>query len=68
MRWAWHIARLGDRWDAYRVLVGKSEGKRPLGRPIVDENLIFKCIFRKWDEVAWTRLIWLRIWTGGGLL
>ena len=33
MRWAGHIARMGERRDAYRVLVRKSEGKRPLGRP-----------------------------------
>ena len=33
MRWAGHVARMGeDRW-VYRVLVGKPEGKRPLGRP-----------------------------------
>jgi hypothetical protein len=29
--------------------------------------IILKCIFRMWDE-GWTGLIWLRIWTGGGLL
>ena len=28
-----HAARMGARRDVYRVLVGKSEGKRPLGRP-----------------------------------
>jgi len=33
MRWAGHVARLGERRGLYRVLVGKSEGKRPLGRP-----------------------------------
>ena len=33
MRWMWHVARMGKRRDAYRVLVGKSEGKSPLGRP-----------------------------------
>jgi len=33
MRWAGHIARMGDRRCLYRVLVGKPEGKRPLGRP-----------------------------------
>ena len=32
MRWAGHVARVGDRRDAYRFLVGKPEGKRPLGR------------------------------------
>ena len=33
MRWAGHVARMGERKCVYRVLVGKPEGKRPLGRP-----------------------------------
>jgi len=33
MRWAGHVARVGERRGVYRVLVGKPEGKRPLGRP-----------------------------------
>jgi hypothetical protein len=33
MRWAGHAARMGERRNAYRTLVGKPEGKRPLGRP-----------------------------------
>ena len=33
MRWAGHVARMGESRCVYRVLVGKSEGKRPLGRP-----------------------------------
>ena len=33
MRWAGHVARMGEERGAYRVLVGKPEGKRPLGRP-----------------------------------
>ena len=33
MRWAGHVARIGEERGAYRVLVGKPEGKRPLGRP-----------------------------------
>jgi len=32
MRWAGHVARMGEERGAYRVLVGKPEGKRPLGR------------------------------------
>ena len=32
MRWARHVARMGDERGAYRVLVGKPEGRRPLGR------------------------------------
>jgi len=33
MRWAGHVARMGERRGIYRVLVGKPEGTRPLGRP-----------------------------------
>jgi hypothetical protein len=33
MRWAGHIARMGEKRNAYRLLVGKPEGKRPSGRP-----------------------------------
>jgi len=33
MRWAWHVARMGERRGVHMVLVGKPEGKRPLGRP-----------------------------------
>jgi hypothetical protein len=33
MRWVGHVARMGDGRNVYRVLVGKSVGKRPLGRP-----------------------------------
>jgi hypothetical protein len=49
---------MGERIVLYRVLLGKPEGKRPLGRPR-----------RIWeDNVVWTGLIWLRIGTGGGHL
>jgi hypothetical protein len=33
MRWAGHVARMGEERGVYRVLVAKPEGKRPLGRP-----------------------------------
>jgi hypothetical protein len=33
MRWAGHVARIGEKSNVYRLLVGKPEGKRPLGRP-----------------------------------
>jgi hypothetical protein len=32
MRWAGHLARIGEKMNAYKILVGKPEGKRPLGR------------------------------------
>jgi hypothetical protein len=33
MKWAWHVERMGEKRNVYRILVGKPEGKRPLGRP-----------------------------------
>jgi hypothetical protein len=33
MRWTEHVARMGEKRNAYRILVGKPEGKRPLRRP-----------------------------------
>jgi hypothetical protein len=33
MRWTGHVARMGEKRNPYRLLVGKPEGKRPLGRP-----------------------------------
>jgi hypothetical protein len=33
VRWAGHVARMGEKRNAYRLLVGKPEGRRPLGRP-----------------------------------
>ena len=62
---------MGERGGVYRVLVGKPEGKRPLGDPGVDGKIILRWIFRKWDSGMWglwTGSSWLRIWTGGGLL
>ena len=33
MRWAGHVTRMGEKRGVYRVLVGKPEGRKPLGRP-----------------------------------
>jgi hypothetical protein len=33
MRWAWHVARIGEKRNVCRILVGKPERKRLLGRP-----------------------------------
>ena len=47
MRWVGHVAGLGERRDTCRVLVGKSEGKRGLGRHSVDGRILLKLIFKK---------------------
>jgi hypothetical protein len=64
-----HVARIVAKRNAYRIFVGKPEGKRPLGRPRrrwVDN--IKMDLRERYDGVIWTGLIWPRIETGGGLL
>jgi hypothetical protein len=68
IRWAGHVARMGEKRNAYRILVGNPAGKRPLGRPRrrwVD-NIKIDLRDIEWD--VWTGSIWLRIGTSGGLL
>jgi hypothetical protein len=65
MRWAGHVARMGERRDVYRVLVGRPEGKRSLGGPR-----------RRWEdnikmdlrEIDIDGANWLRIGSSGGIL
>jgi hypothetical protein len=42
MRWAGRVARMGKKTGAYRILVRRPEGRRPLGRPGVDVRIILK--------------------------
>jgi hypothetical protein len=42
MRWAWHVARMGEVRVAYNILVGRPEGRRPLGRPNVDGRTVLR--------------------------
>jgi len=53
MRWAGHVARMGEERVVYRVLVGKPEGKRPLGRP---RHRWVDNIRMDLQEVGWTGL------------
>jgi hypothetical protein len=62
MRWAGHVAHVGERRGPYLRERGHLED------PSVDVRMILKWIFEKWDEGAWTGLIWLCIGTFGGLL
>jgi len=68
MRWAGLVARMGEDRGVHRVLVGKPEGKRPLGDQDVDGRIILRWIFRKLEGVMGTGWSWLRIGTGGGHL
>jgi len=51
-----------------RALVGKPEKQNHLEDPGVDERIILRWIFRRWNVRAWTGLIWLRRGTVGGHL
>jgi hypothetical protein len=58
LRWAGHVARMGAERGAYRILVGRPEGRRPLGRPR-----------RRWEdniktdirEVGWGDMNWIEL-------
>jgi hypothetical protein len=58
MKWAGHVARMGEERNVYRVLIGKPEGKRPLGRPR-----------RRWEdgirmdlrEFGWGSVDWIQL-------
>ena len=67
MRWAGHVARMGEERSVRRVLVGKPEGKRPLGRPRLrwEDNIKIDLL-----EVGGVETIssWFRIGTGDGHL
>jgi hypothetical protein len=68
MRRARHVARMEERRGAYRILVGRPEGRRPLGRPRLRWEDNIKTDIQEVGWGAWTGLIWLRIGTDGGLL
>jgi hypothetical protein len=80
MRWAGYVARMEKR-NAYRILVGKREGKRPLGRPTrrwvdnikidlreIEWDGVDRIDLEREDGMLWTGSIWLRIGSSGGLL
>ena len=54
MRWAGHVARMGEGRGVHRVLVGKPEGKRPMGRPRRRWKDNIRWIFREWEGVVGT--------------
>jgi hypothetical protein len=58
MKWAGHVARMGETRNAYRLLVGKPEGKRPLGRPRCRwvDNIKMDLLEIGWGGVDWIGL------------
>ena len=63
-----HVAPTGEERDVYRVLVGKSEGRRPLGRSRRRWEDNIKMDLQEVECGVWTGLSWLRIGIGGGQL
>jgi hypothetical protein len=59
MTWAGHVARMGATMNAYMILVGKPEGKRPLGRPIRKRVGNNKIDLR---EIEWDGMDWIDQW------
>ena len=66
MRWAGHVARMEEGRGVHKVLVGKPDGKRPLGRPRRRCEDSIKMDLE--EGVVGTGWSWLRIGTGGGRL
>jgi hypothetical protein len=58
MRWAGHVARMWEKMNAYRLLVGKPEGRRPLGRLRRRwlSNIRMDLVEVGWGEVDWIGL------------
>jgi hypothetical protein len=68
MRWAGHVACTEEGKGVYRVLVGRPEGKRPLGRPRLRWEDNIKMDLREIGIDGRTGFGWLRIGSSGGLL
>jgi hypothetical protein len=68
MRYAGHVARMGERGCAYRILVGKPEGKSPFGIPSRRWEDNTKMDLQEVGMGAWTGLLGFRIGTDDGTL
>jgi hypothetical protein len=56
MGWARHVARMGDKLNVYRILVGKPEGRRPLGSP---RRRCVDNIKMDLREIGWGDMVWI---------
>jgi hypothetical protein len=68
MRWAGHVARMGEERKLHKVLVGNQKERGHLEDQGVDGRMGSVWIVGRLAGGAWSRSIWLRIRTGGGLL
>ena len=73
LRWAGHVARMGEMWVVYRALVGKPEVRRPPGRPKSrwEDNIKIDLREIDWGGIGFyvtqdrDRVLWIRWWTFG---
>jgi hypothetical protein len=63
MKYTGHVARMGEERKMYKVLVGKLEGKRPLGRPLHRWDDGIRMDLREIGLGVWIGFDWLRIGT-----
>jgi hypothetical protein len=68
MRWAGHVARIGEERNVYKVLVGKPMERDHSEDRGVDWRIGSKWILGRLAGGGWSGFSWLRIGTGGGLL
>ena len=68
MKWAGHVARVGETRGYTGIWWGNLREREHLGDPGVDGRIILRWFFMKWDVWVWTGSSWLRIGTGGGHL
>jgi hypothetical protein len=67
MKWAGNVARIEGMINAFKILVGKPEGKRPLGRLSIDRRILERILGKSGGKM-YTAFVWLKIRTSGGLL
>jgi hypothetical protein len=58
MRWTGHVTQMGEKRNTYRILVGKPEGKRPLGRP---RHRWVDNITMDLREIGWNGMDWIDV-------
>jgi len=68
MRLAEHVAGVVEIRNAYKIFVGKPEGKKHSEDLGVDGRIMFEWILGKWSGNLWTACIWLMLGTSWGLL
>jgi hypothetical protein len=58
LRWAWHVPHMGKKRNAYKVMVGKPEEKRPLGKPRCrrEDNIEMDIRGLGWGSMDWIHL------------